>query len=334
MLMRKVLIAIASCFLITAVSDAQPTLTAATTNPVESLSPAYNERVLDAGAGISPGPAGAGVHWDHSRLLVLQYSRSGTYTSCVANPLCGKYPGSTLMYSDGSPNTKTFFIANANKLAINAFEADNTDYTYSDPQDVLHFPFTFGNSYVDSFTSKATNLAFVTRRGTAAVTADGYGTLITPGGTYPNSLQVKTVLSYQDSFYANSRISVGVITIYDWYSTSLRDYVFRLHKSVLNGIVGPDIVTWRQQSPTAIHAAVTQPLAITISPSPARDILYVKNTSATPCSYQLSDVSGRVVATGKASGDVEVNVSTLARGMYFFKATGGGHLFATKVLLE
>jgi hypothetical protein len=77
---------------------------------------------------------------------------------------------------------------------------DDLPYAYTDPEDLLHYPFSFNNTYTDTWaTSFGGGGDTWYRKGKTTVTADGYGTLITPVSTYNNVMRVHFVQIYSDS---------------------------------------------------------------------------------------------------------------------------------------
>ncbi len=73
-------------------------------------------------------------------------------------------------------------------------------FKYTNAEDFLHYPFAYTNSYVDKWASEFTsNGDDYYRSGITTVTADGYGTLITPAGTFTNVMRIHFVQEYQDS---------------------------------------------------------------------------------------------------------------------------------------
>ncbi|MDV7396316.1 hypothetical protein RZS08_33285, partial [Arthrospira platensis SPKY1] len=110
--------------------------------------------------------------------------------------------GYSFYYSDGN---SLEFLGSA--LVLNPGSAPDTNYlTLTVDGDLLfEFPLHYGDQMSDDIEGTNTVFAggspFVTQRtGTTTTEVDGYGTLITPLGTFNNVLRVKRTESISDSF--------------------------------------------------------------------------------------------------------------------------------------
>src|SRR5690606_7715069 len=107
--------------------------------------------------------------------------------------------------------------------ATQSYTLENTD-----PAEKLRFPFTFNNTFSDTYTGSA-NLGgtIIPRVGTVTVTAEGYGTLVTPAGTYQNVLKIKTEeISNPATLYSENSVT------YDWFQPGIHFPVLRITRRV------------------------------------------------------------------------------------------------------
>ncbi len=211
---KKILnLVVGSFVMICAVSNAQPTLTATGINPV--IGESYT---LSSSAYVSPGNAGANQTWNLS-------SMSGTsqgLTTAVApssTPNGTSFPNSNIALSNSTSGSVSYLKTSSVSMQLYGTKAGTTLMIYSNPEDLLHFPFTFSNTYSDYWAEQFQSSGYTFyRSGTSTVTADSYGTLITPNGTYSNVVRVHYVQVYQDSVYIGSP---SIITYnndeYMWY---------------------------------------------------------------------------------------------------------------------
>ncbi|HKC68949.1 MAG TPA: T9SS type A sorting domain-containing protein [Bacteroidia bacterium] len=176
---------------------AQPTLTATGINPV------VGDAFVDYGTGyVGPGSAGANQTWNLSSLTT-----TGTVSYTAVNPSSTSYSSSfsnaNVCESGGSAGYYGYYKTSSSALQIygDVIATGTTSIVipYSNPEDMIHFPFTYNDTYTDTWAGTFTNGTMFYRRGTDSVTADGYGTLILPNGTYSNVLRVHFVQNYQDS---------------------------------------------------------------------------------------------------------------------------------------
>jgi hypothetical protein len=172
--------------------SSQPVLTATGINSVVGESFTQNN-----GGYVNPGSSGANQTWDLSSM-----APAGSLTSVVA-------PGTTT-YGSSFPNANVAWTtASGTALYLKTSSSANQNYgmvsgttviPYSNPEDLLHYPFSYTNTYTDTWAAQFQSGGYTFyRSGSTTVTADGYGTLITPNGTYTDVMRVHLVQNYLDS---------------------------------------------------------------------------------------------------------------------------------------
>src|SRR5262249_48653170 len=137
--------------------------------------------------------------------------------------------------------TTVDFSGNA---SFSYYYADDTVFRYlgnasqnyssylSDPIDYLRFPLTYSNHYTDSYrgTSGADMMS-----GRLEFTADAYGTLILPSGTFYNCLRV--LESRKDTIISNGIITLeSNDTLYHFYVPGYRESLCQVvyHHALMN----------------------------------------------------------------------------------------------------
>jgi Secretion system C-terminal sorting domain len=221
--MKKTLLA---ALLIGSVSAiAQPTLSGLNTNPVfgENVTIAYYNY-------IAQGSAGAAQTWNFASITPVSAGTVATYgTGGVSATDLGTFPSANIVqtFTNGQ---KSFFTTNTNSYQFQGIIAGAQVINYSNPEDQLRFPMTFGTtSYTDAFVAMVDNGAQqYSRIGTSSVVADGYGTLILPGGTYTNVLRVKNTQIYQDSI----NLAPGLDYIYEYTNVQYLWYLPNNHAPI------------------------------------------------------------------------------------------------------
>lgn len=197
-------------------SMAQPTITGTGVNPV------IGETVTTHGAAFnSPGNSGANQTWNFA-----SWVSTSTSITHVVNPSStthgGSFPYANTAFTTEGSAVVAYYKYNSSAMQ-NFGSYINVVMVYSNPEDLMRYPFTFNNTYTDAWSTQFVNGGYTFyRTGTSTVTADGYGTLITPNGTFTNVLRVHLVQSYQDSAY----IGVPYIITYNndeymWYKDGL-----------------------------------------------------------------------------------------------------------------
>lgn len=196
-------------------SLAQPTITAAGCSPVIG-----STSTSISNAGFPQGAAGANQTWNFANIGNTG-SATSQFVSVSSTPNGVQFSNCNLAASSGG--AYSYYSSSATALTLNGIASPSAGplITYSNGEDFLRFPFTFGNSYTDTWAATFTSGVDFFRTGSTTVTADGYGTLITPQGTFTNALRIHFVQTYHDS----SSFSNGDYTNdeYFWYKEGIKE---------------------------------------------------------------------------------------------------------------
>lgn len=95
------------------------------------------------------------------------------------------------------------------------------DYDYIDAYDQLRFPFTYNDTYTDSFLAISNIGGY--RSGSVTLNAEGYGTLLVPNQTFNDVLRVKRTSAYYDTINGNPRFTEE--TYYEYYKPGIPHYI-------------------------------------------------------------------------------------------------------------
>lgn len=317
---------------ITILSPAQVTLTSGGINPVvgESFT------LFTTTSSISPGSPGASQTWNLSSMS----GTTGGITNIVApssTPNGASFPASNVAWNNATGGTN-YLGTSATALKFYGV-ATSTVIPYSNPEDFLHFPFTLNDTYVDAFAGSYVSSGYTWyRRGTATVTADGYGTLITPSGTYSNVLRVHFVEAYQDSTNFGTPYIISTNSDqYRWYKNGIHIEIaqlFTLTTSTGASYAGGAYITGSvglSESSALINSSA-------LYPNPASDRITINfnlTESKTACLQvynamgQKADLSTVVNAT-QGLNTVNFDVTMLPAGIYLAEIILDGNTVATK----
>jgi hypothetical protein len=178
--------------------------------------------------------AGADVTWNYSTVGAMG---GGATIACFSNsyyPEDTLFPGANSSYHYGAADYRILESSGTSLKKWSHRSTSDNAYYLIEPEEILRFPFTYGDSYTDSWygyypwcqsgpcnTSATIGMPpTCKRRGTTNVQAIGYGTLLLPmGRTYINTLLVKTVVNYVDSnqTFSGLHVSTQSLSYYDWY---------------------------------------------------------------------------------------------------------------------
>lgn len=197
---------------ISIISSAQPTLT-------NSMNPTVGESVTSYMAdtvGIQQGPAGASVTWDFANLMVDPNNPATIYyVSPAGTPYVSSFPDANLAVSEQGGNYQ-YHKAENDKLTNLGYSSDQSNMIYTDPQQMMAYPFTFDSQFNDSFQGTGVSGGLTMENaGSLMCKADAWGTLILPTGTYNNVLRIKTTMVYTSTFFG---ITTNItFHSYSWY---------------------------------------------------------------------------------------------------------------------
>ena len=327
--MKKLLLSLFSLSFIVS-SKAQPTLTAANSNPI--LGEVSTNRSCPF---MSPGPGGAAQTWNFSS-ATFSSSATNTMVTPASIPGSGAFVGATLASNDGSGNN-AFTAVNSNTYQIVGFKAGTINIVYSNREDIMRYPLTMSNSYSDAFAATFTTTSTFYRMGASTVTADGYGTVITPAGTYTNALRVRLHQVYRDSTW----IGFPYLVYYDndeylWYTPNIHAPVFAVY-TFSNSFGSPTQQSIYLQS---ISTGVSEnaPLAseFQVYPNPtANHLLFnfenMNESEAEAIIYTPSGIEAKRVIITKSNGNnFQLDVSDLPNGLYYSRLNMNGVLSENK----
>jgi hypothetical protein len=303
--------------------------------------PSAGDRVTVVAAdtsNITEGLSGANRTWNFTNAVPKGVPITSDFISPSGTPYASEFPGATLCQRTLSGEDTIFSY---NQLTSNAAFLLGQGYDtyiirYTDTQQLARYPFAYGDTYTDTYYTEYTVSGFLNKvRGSFVYTADAYGSITLPGGTYP-ALRVKVEHHYTDSVALGSGYYVSELTSvnYVWYTSQHKYPVFSVGRSTfttgsftshyktvdftqdnVSGIeqtstVAPEGFKLKQNYPNPFNPATTINYSIT------------KKGMVT---LKVFDVTGKAVASlvndFQAPGEykVDFNASGLPSGTYFYK---------------
>lgn len=327
--MKKLLLSL-SVLAFTVTSKAQPTLTAANSNPV--LGEISTNRNCPY---MAPGPGGPAQTWNFSAATF-----SGTATNTMVTPASipggSVFVGATLASNDGSTNNG-FTAVNSNTYQICGFKAGTINIVYSNREDVMRYPLTMSNSYADPFAATYTTSATFYRMGASTITADGYGTVITPAATYTNALRVRLHQVYRDSAW----FGFPYLIYYDndeylWYTPNIHAPVLAIY--TLSNSIGPATqqLIYLQSISTGVSENTALASGFNLYPNPSSGELilnldHFNEGHVEAVIYNASGIEAKRVTIAKSLDNTfQLDVSDLPNGLYFSQLNINGTLSENK----
>lgn len=191
---------------------------------------------------------------------------------------------------------------------------------YSDIKTKLKLPLHFNDSNTDDFSYLMTvpTVGAIGQDGTLSYTVDGWGTLITPGGTF-DVLRVKTEVNKSDTVFI-SLAGIGLRipsseVIYEWYAKS-KGYPILTVKTQLGLITSVEFL----DAPPLGVSNLNTSSNFNIYPNPVQNILHIESESS-QIQVAIIDLSGQVVLEHELVSQKQINLEKLPKGVYFIQIT-------------
>lgn len=341
-----------------ALAQAQPILQ---NNVVANIGDSY--QIADADTfGIFQGNAGANQTWNLSALQPLGDTQRVQYhiIDPDGTPYFIHHPSANLATKiDEDTVIYVYYRSQPDQLAFSGVSSIVYNQTYSDPDIRLKFPTIFNGSSLDTFrytTDYGMGVVFYTE-GTRTTTYDGYGTLTTPLGTFPDAMRIKSVAAYTDTVTVVGNVLIlnhNELTTYAWLLADHPDYlagIYYLKTTNETQIPGfdtllvefPVIKTASYISETSVGVKDLAPWVegisdMTLGPVPANDHLALRFRAAQidkKLQLRLTDAFGRILQTQPLDCDlgeneIPLSVGHLPSGNYFLMITDGRGVLKAK----
>jgi hypothetical protein len=201
-------------------------------------------------------------------------------------------------------------------------DAGGTIITYTDPSKILFYPLTYNASETNTFEATFFSGTNFTRAGTDEVTYDGYGTVITPNGTYNDVIRVVLHQEYTDVYQAGT--ITYVVDAYYWYLAGYPDPVVAISEITLDG--QPAGSNGFYSTNTSLALLSEESKEFEIYPNPATENINFKSLN----NLEINEVTivnslGAIMITNSQKNmtinDTNINVGNLENGVYFVKIT-------------
>lgn len=341
------------------ITFAQPTMTVSN-EAVTGITLTYS--YVDSSTA-QPGPSGANQTWNFSSVVPNGLTHVDQWLTPASTPYAASFPGSNLVQqtSDTAGNTIYLYHTTSSSMTVLNGMAMNLNgapvmFNYSNSEILRQYPATYNSTLSDNFTGMFSMIAGpITinnyRSGTYSYTADAYGTLITPSGTFTNTLRGKIRQVITDSIvYAGLPLPAEIIhqysTSYFWACTNAGFRLYQFYIGYDTIITSTSTVITKsvsfQNTTTGITESLHQSSELSISPNPASDmaVIHVPNLTAQSLIFTLYDVKGSQLFTQvvevTASGDFQyaLPVKNLSAGIYHLRIIGENNLWNANLIKQ
>lgn len=288
--------------------NAQVTITGSDINPTVS-----DEFTFVNGSFQSEGPSGGNQTWDFSSV-----TGSNTFNNSYGS---SSFPNANLVeYNDGG--TEIHYNVNNSTREIHRMVAGGVTIDYSNPMTVFELPLSMGTSGNDNFESSFFSGVQFERTGTTDWEVDGWGTLITPAGTFNDVIRVKMnqeILDDGGAMQVESNFE-----IYHWYKAGTNSPLLVVTYSETT-IVGtpPQAAQVLQYLDLPLSTSDSYIDEAKIYPNPVQDNMYIDIKNENVQSIRIIDIQGKEHLN--TSFLPSINLSELDGGIYFVELLGSNH---------
>ena len=298
-------------------------------------------------ANVNPGSTGAGQSWDFSAAVVDGDSVILEYLVPSATPYAATFPAATLAstYQDGEYVSYVYYDVSGGRLDVLGSASDDFTIINHDPETILTFPFSYGATLEDAFTSTfSVSGGMISRRsGSMQANADAWGALTLPGGETRPALRVTQTETTRDTVFLNGQpmfVSVVRTVSHEWYTAGHKFPVFIVayididangnhssHKIVdfKPGQPATGVTDRQRETPSGVSLDQNFPNPF----NPATTIRYALGKAA-HITLEVFSLLGERVALlldneFRSAGSYEIvyHATTLPSGIYFYRLRAG-----------
>ncbi len=288
-----------------------------------------------------PGPSGINQNWDFSN-IPPSFSSTETAVTPESTPFASDFPEANTSFHYTGDNESFSYAEVSTSEMLNdgvGFDpgGDNEYFIhYTDAVKLMQYPFSFNDTYTDSYFS-AYNLAELLTHewGNITVTADAWGSVSTPAGTYNNTLRVKSERTYTDSVWMSGMFlyaNTFTQTSYEWYTSTS-------HSPVVSISITSDGTTASYRTDAlGVGEEFLTHSQINVYPNPATNRIDIKlpEGSKVNMDIYIFDLQGKQLAQLKKTGNDEfsADISALAPGEYVIPIKISSTKYATAKFIK
>ena len=286
---------------------------------------------------------GANQTWNYSNFNVSRTTFT-QFQNIAAAPSSwsSNFPGAQMVSYTPTDSMANYFSSNSTGLYVDGFyngslNSQPNTYIFSPKILAVPTPFTYNNTRINT-----ARLTFTVNQGFnikvasythQEFTADAFGTITTPVGTFSNTLRIKRLSYAEDSVYADfgagyqplsNSTAHDTIISYDWVKNGSNLLVFSMEEK-MNGPVGSGVASSATYyDNTATHLPTfLKPSESVVYPNPSNGSKEVTISLKSKNHELLSiyNVSGELVKTEKLNGRdcIIFDCNILNSGIYIYK---------------
>jgi hypothetical protein len=242
-----------------------------------------------------------------------------------------------------SNGTYEYYISNTSQFALAGETTGMGDVYFSSPKLLMPYPFTYGDTRIANYVSSRPAMQLF-NRGIDTFSADAYGTLILPTGTYSNVLRIHKSTFVFDSYIVSGTAHLDSYLLQTWYW-----YTPGFHTPLLAMYYDIDPMGVPELAQVQYYARNTSGLPTTklprndvnMYPNPANQELHIA-----PCWQQderfpirIMDITGRTMSMPEGAplqqnGILTINTASLPDGIYLITTSNAHHIACNRICIQ
>jgi hypothetical protein len=305
--------------------NTQPILNASDLNPIIG-----EKYVMKRIENLNPGYAGENMFWDFSSIMPLSEDTMRFIETSTEFPL------SNIAKLNGKNHLENYRYLNIDntKWTLHGTRFDASKRIYNNPIDLLIFPLSFGSIKEDTYNNlliKFNQYPAFNEHGTYNYKVDGYGTLITPAGTFTDVLRVKSIM---ENISVEDNNLYTKIETYSWYKSGIHCEIATIAYTYSGS------VTYSKGfyiEKTFLNAKNEEKNDFSIFPNPTNVNFTINIANGLNFDVILTDLFGKEmdINVEKTLGQINVFTGSIPSGLYLLKLVNKvGEVFVRKIKIE
>lgn len=328
------------------VTKAQLILTKSSNEPI--IGDAERRKSFDTTSYTSGLPQNTGTNqvWNFTSLATNTTNMSNTtYTTPSSVTGSGSYTAATIASTDGGSNN-SFFKSSATQYELLGVNASSLSLTFTNSAIMAVWPMTYGYTNTDPIAgSVSVSSLSGTFSGTVITNATGTGTVQLPYGvSLGNCLQVKSRQVINGSFLFGFVTATVNLTTIQYYHASQKFPVLEQNVTAITTATASynstvTAVTLNNDVFAGINE-LSLDNSYAVYPNPASNFINIRlsNETAEPVKVEISNQLGqpvRSVDIGSIKNiESAIDISGLAKGIYFVKTSAGERRSVKKLIVD
>ncbi len=323
--MKKTLLLAAFCAATAGTAQAQITL-----NATDHMPQPGSFRLVyfaDTSTSYQLPASGTNVTWDFSGVIPAGQD-SMEYFACVPQANCSGFGNANLLSGSVADSAFEYYKADSNAFRMMGVSEPGSSFQFTDPYDLYRFPFTYNTQYIENYSANVQiqGAPFtITLTGRDSVSGAGYGTLITPAGTYPNALMLRCLTTRTISIPGQG-VDSGYSYRFEWFTANSRYPVMQLaYEAEEDGNGQLTLINaegaYRISGPLSVETPLLPAARLQMVPNPAYDQVRIQipeDFQSGRTTALVTDLTGKTVFRQVLNGAAELTLQTAdwAKGLY------------------